>query len=224
MQPQLRSTDDMAGRADAAFGWQQRVGLAWSCRQIEAPRRFQQVMTEYHGQNELILIENFFSPEYMAALTADVRHVQSSVSRIHEVAAVSGGHVTFDVIQEKAPAVVALYRSPSLRQLLARVTGRRLRERHCALYYYDQPGDFSTFHYDPEGTYTALIGIVENSSQVLDCRLATEGGGPPRELKVPTKAGGLLIFRGATIWHGVTEMGPNEERIVLSIQFNSTAH
>jgi hypothetical protein len=212
----------IASQRAPALGAQHHVELASRCADVASPSRFEPLMNEYKAQNELLYIDDFFSPELANAMLADARRVQAAVSRMHSVAEVSGGHVTFDVLSEQAPAIVALYRSPAFRQLLTQLAGCRLDERHCALYYYDRPGDFASYHYDPEGTFTALIGIVDRSTQVLDCHLTPQDeNGPQHKLRIATRPRSLFWFRGSRTWHGVTEMGENEERIVLSIQFNS---
>jgi hypothetical protein len=211
-----------SSRRPPALDARHHVELASRCAEVGSPGRFDPVMNEYRAQNELIYIEDFFSPELAEAMLADARRVQPAVSRMHSVAEVSGGHVTFDVLSEQAPAIVALYRSPTFRQLLTQLAGTPLEERHCALYYYDRPGDFAAYHYDPEGTFTALIGIVDQSTQVLDCHLTPQDeNGAPHKLRIATRPRSLFWFRGSRTWHGVTEMGDNEERIVLSIQFNA---
>jgi hypothetical protein len=209
-------------RRPPALDARHHVELASRCTEVAARSRFDPLMNEYKAQNELVYIEDFFSEELADAMLADARRVQPAVSRMHSVAEVSGGHVTFDVLSEQAPAIVAVYRSPELRRLLAQIAGSRLDERHCALYYYDRPGDFASYHYDPEGTFTALIGIVDRSTQVLDCHLTPQAESEaPHKLRIATRPRSLFWFRGSRTWHGVTEMGANEERIVLSIQFNS---
>src|SRR5262249_8305650 len=71
-------------------------------------------------------------------------------------------------------------------------------------------------------SYTALIGLVNRSSQVLDCQMFKETKGrAPLSLTVRTDPGSLIAFNGSTVWHGVNRLGHGEERIVLSLSYRT---
>jgi hypothetical protein len=57
--------------------------------------------------------------------------------------------------------------------------------------------------------YTVLLGLIEQSSSRLVCRLvANDPVRPPVELQLATHPGTLIVFNGDKLWHAVTPLGP----------------
>jgi hypothetical protein len=184
----------------------------------------------YREQNEFFHVERFLAPAVVGALLDDVRAVRNELNRNYIPGHKKGGSISSYTLFEKAPAIVALYRSPALIEFLSRLAGARLllcpeQDPHaCALYFYTEPGDHIGFHYDTSyyrgARYTVLIGLVERSTSRLVCRLYKDD--PARttqELALATDPGCLIFFNGDKLYHAVTPLGEGEERIVLTLQY-----
>jgi len=141
-----------------------------------------------------------------------------------------GRPIMYNTLLEQAPTIVALYRSPAFIAFLGALTGQTLQPcppgdpHSCALYYYTEPGDHIGFHYDTsyyKGTrYTVLLGLVERSSSRLVCQLHKDD--PAREvceLTLATEPGTLVLFHGDKLWHKITPLGENEERVSLTLEY-----
>jgi alkylated DNA repair dioxygenase AlkB len=175
-------------------------------------------------------LPGFLGDEAVAALCAEARSVQPAVHRSHIPRHKKGGSVGAHALRERAPGIVALYESPALVAFLAAVTGRRLlgcppADPHaCALYYYTEPGDHIGFHYDTSyyrgERFTVLVGLVERSSSRLVCELHRRTPErPPVRLELRTDPGSLVLFNGDRLWHSVSPLGRDEERVSLSLEY-----
>jgi hypothetical protein len=95
----------------------------------------------------------------------------------------------------------------------------------CALYYYTEPGDHISFHYDTSyydgARYTVLMGLIQRSEH---CRLACQlykddPRRAPKEIQLAYGPGSLVIFNGDKLWHAVTPLAAGEERVVLTMEY-----
>src|SRR3990172_5260661 len=108
----------------------------------------------YREQNEFVYVERWLPPALVERLVADVDRVRPAIHRNYIPRHKKGGSVSAHTLVERAPAIVALYRSPAFLELLARLTGANLQRcpatdpHACALYFYTEPGDHIGFHYD----------------------------------------------------------------------------
>ena len=141
-----------------------------------------------------------------------------------------GGSVSYYLLQESAPAMLALYRHQGWLNLLSQLAGVPLLlcpddDPHaCALYFYTEPGDHIGYHYDTSyykgARYTVLIGLRDQSSSQLLCRLHTkEPDHAVKELSLATEPGTFIFFNGDKLHHAVTPLAEGEERIVLTLQY-----
>lgn len=94
----------------------------------------------------------------------------------------------------------------------------------CALYFYTEAGDHIGYHYDTSyykgDRFTVLLGLQDQSSSRLVCRLHTkEQGREVKELSLLTDPGTFIFFNGDKLHHAVTPLGAGEERIVLTLQY-----
>lgn len=187
----------------------------------------------WRDQDQLVFVQGAFAPALVDAWRAEAAAADDRVVTNHMPLARKGGYIGYDVVRERCPAVAAAYRSPALIELIAGLAGRPLfvkpdEDPHaCAIHVYRDPGDFVAWHYDTCGarkhtSYTVLIGVVDRSRMRLDCRLHKRRL-LRRTVRMPiaTAPGSLLAFSGSTIWHRLTEMGPGEERIVLSFAYRT---
>jgi alkylated DNA repair dioxygenase AlkB len=142
-----------------------------------------------------------------------------------------GGSVSYYLVKEKAPALMALYKSPAFIDFVSRLVQAPVmpcpeNDPHsCALYFYSEPGDHIGFHYDTSyykgARYTLLMGLVQKSEQCkLVCHLYK--GDPNREMKelqITTDPGSMVIFNGDKLWHAITPLEEGSERIVLTMEY-----
>ena len=188
------------------------------------------VRAQYLAQGEFVHLERWLPPSLVARLLEDVERVRPAVHRNYIPRHKKGGSVSAYVLAREAPALSALYASPAFLRFVRGVTGRPAdrcpaRDPHaCALYFYTEPGDHIGFHYDTSyyrgQRYTILVGLVERSSSRLVCQLHRKD--PAREtveLRLATHPGTLVLFNGDKLWHAITPLGPNEERVSLTLEY-----
>jgi hypothetical protein len=181
-------------------------------------------------QNEFLVLERWLPPALVDRLVAEVDRVRPSINRNYIPRHKKGGSVSAFTLAAEAPAISALYRSPAFLDLLRRLSQRPLglcpaRDPHaCALYFYTEPGDHIGFHFDTSyyrgARYTVLVGLVERSSSRLVCdpykRLPGREGG---EVRLATDPGTVVVFNGDNLWHCITPLGENEERVSLTLEY-----
>ncbi|MBH0203818.1 MAG: 2OG-Fe(II) oxygenase [Nitrospira sp.] len=185
----------------------------------------------YWDQNEFVLLEGLIPRPVIEACLIEIERVEPDIHRNYVPGHKQGGSVSSYVIREKAPAMLALYRSPALRMFLSRLVDAPLMlcpedDPHaCALYYYTKPGDHIGFHYDTSyyrgARYTVLIGLVEQSEH---CRLVArvhKGKALTEisETRIPMEPGTMVVFNGDKLWHAVTPLGTHERRVILTLQY-----
>ena len=66
-----------------------------------------------------------------------------------------------------------------------------------------------------------LIGLIERSSSRLVCQLFKDDpqGRPIDERRLATHPGTLVAFNGDKLWHSITPLGENEERVSLTLEY-----
>jgi hypothetical protein len=208
-------TDDLAQQTDAAVA------------ALDLPP----IHRAYWEQHECVVLERVLPPAVVGRLVEEAEGVRPFVNRNYVPRHKKGGSVSAYVLRERAPHTMALYRSEGLRRFLSRLTESTLllcpeEDPHAvALYYYTEPGDHIGFHYDTSyykgARYTVLVGLVERSTH---CRLIArlyKGSRHQeiREVRIPMDPGTVVVFNGDKLWHAVTPLGTQEERIVLTLQY-----
>ena len=185
----------------------------------------------YRDQNEFVLLDRFLTQPAVDRLLRELDVLTPDVNRNYVPGHKKGGSVGFYSILSQAPAILSLYRSPALLTFLSRLVEAPLmlcpeNDPHsCALYYYTQPGDHIGFHYDTSyykgKRYTVLIGLVERSEHCrLVARVRKHGEAEEiRETRIPMDPGTVVLFNGDKLWHAVTPLGKDEERIILTLQY-----
>jgi hypothetical protein len=179
-------------------------------------------------RRELLFFDPLFGADVIAALRPDVERLRGRAHRSWVPGYKRSASLSAFQLRREAPAVTALYDSPAFLAFLRGVTGQPLvpapaRDPHAfAVYYYTRPGDGVGFHYDQchykQGSaYTLLLGLVNDSGSRLICRpgrcrqrLHTE------EYAFATHPGAMVLFNGCSVFHGLTPLGPGEERIVYT--------
>ena len=147
-----------------------------------------------------------------------------------------GGAVGHARIRQRAPALHALQRSPSLLSLFQRIAGPELEHRRpddphaSAIYVYARRGDHVGWHYDdcgcePQASFTVIMGLVDNSSSRLDIELFRSGKTRrPERRAIATGAGSMVFFCGSEAYHRVTALRSGEERISFSFVYVKNGH
>jgi hypothetical protein len=180
---------------------------------------------EFRAQGELISRAGAIPADRLAELQREAARLDPEATRVHVPLVRSGGTVGARRLREAAPAMIAIYRE--LAAVAARLVGRPLYEKHddddhgVALYSY-RAGDFMRAHFDRCGcaegsSYSVTVGIVDDSTSRLECRLA-DG----RALALATPPGSLTIYNGSRVHHGVSRLGAGQRRIVLSGSYRIT--
>ena len=189
------------------------------------------VKRTYWEQNEFFHLERWVPASIIERMVAEVERVRPAVHRNYIPRHKKGGSVSYYTLVEQAPTILAFYRAPAFIRFLADVTGQPLQPcpdsdpHSCALYFYTEPGDHIGFHFDTSyykgSRYTVLIGLIERSSSRLVCQLFKDDpqGRPIDERRLATHPGTLVAFNGDKLWHSITPLGENEERVSLTLEY-----
>ncbi|SUA89518.1 CDP-alcohol phosphatidyltransferase [Pandoraea pulmonicola] len=214
----------LAPAAPAAFAVDAEIERALDAIDFDAVTR------EFKSQDAFIYLEKFLPQAVTEQLIAAARAVTPNVNRNYLPGHKQGGSVSRHTLDERAPYVAELYRSPALMRFLERLAGERLLpspqdDPHAyALYYYTRPGDHIGWHYDTSyykgRRYTLLLGVVDRSSCKLEYRLHTRNPGVTQvDGAVAYPPGALVFFDGDKLHHRITPLGDNEERISLTFEY-----
>lgn len=190
----------------------------------------QSLRREFDRQDSFLYVEDFLPPDITARLVEAVAAVSPAVNRNYLPGHKQGGSVGRHGINELAPLIAELYRSPALNEWLRHLSGEALQEcppedpHAYALYFYTKPGDHIGWHYDTSyyagRRYTLLFGVVDRSSCRLDYELHTR---EPDRPKVPGSVqippGGLVFFDGDKLRHRISPLAEGELRVSLTFEY-----
>ncbi|HTV77535.1 MAG TPA: CDP-alcohol phosphatidyltransferase family protein [Steroidobacteraceae bacterium] len=190
---------------------------------------------QYREQGSFLYVPGFLPAQFTARLVAAVDDVAAVVNRNYLPGHKQGGSVSRHRIDELAPFIAQLYRSPALLSWLSALTGDRLQlspadDPHAyALYFYSRPGDHIGWHYDTSyysgRRYTLLFGIVDRSTCRLDYELHTrEPDRVPQSGSLQIPPGGLVFFDGDKLRHRITPIGAGEFRVSLTFEYLTSQH
>ena len=181
-------------------------------------------------QGAFLYLSDFLPPDATAQLVAAVDAVKASVNRNYLPGHKQGGSVSRYTLDELAPFIADLYRSPALIAWLSQLAGEPLQisppdDPHAyALYFYSRPGDHIGWHYDTSyyagRRYTVLLGVIDESSCRLDYELHTREEGAtvvPGSVQIPP--GGLVFFDGDKLRHRISPWAENEFRVSLTFEY-----
>ena len=200
------------------------------------PRLALDARETYLAQDEFVVVDGLLDPARVEKLRDEALALMPHVTRKRVPFYKKSGSVGYHRIQELAPSIMELYRDPELLRFLRDTTGAQDLDacpdddpHAAALYYYTEPGDRIGFHYDSShyrgARYTVLLGLVDDSSSRLVCRMWTRNKEHETvEEKVALLPGTLALFNGSTLYHAVSPLGENERRIVLTLEYVTDAH
>jgi len=175
-------------------------------------------------------LQDFLPPDVTAALVAAVSAVNGVVNRNYLPGHKQGGSVSRHAIDELAPFIADLYRSPALLAWLGQLAGERLQvsppdDPHAyALYFYTRAGDHIGWHYDTSyyrgRRYTLLLGVIDESSCRLDYELHTrEPGVATVSGSMQYPPGALVFFDGDKLRHRITPAREGDRRVSLTFEY-----
>ncbi|MBI2195158.1 MAG: 2OG-Fe(II) oxygenase [Planctomycetes bacterium] len=193
--------------------------------------RFQECQAAFQDRGQTLFLEDFLPAAVVEAiLLPEVERLRPRAHRSFIPRHKKSGSISFYTLAKDAPVFLTLYRSRPLRDFLSRLAGVPLLlcpeddPHSCALYYYTKPGDHIGFHYDTSyykgARYTALLGLVQRSNSRLVCQLhKNEPGRQVQELELATPPGAFVFFNGDKLYHAVTPLGRDEQRVVLTMEY-----
>jgi hypothetical protein len=195
-------------------------------------RRFdaEPLRREFIKQGSFLYLNDFLPPDVTARLAAAVTAVNDSVNRNYLPGHKQGGSVSRHTIDELAPFIADLYRSPALMTWLGQLAGERLQasppdDPHAyALYFYTRAGDHIGWHYDTSyyrgRRYTLLLGVIDESACRLEYELHTREPGVAKvcgSLQYPP--GALVFFDGDKLRHRITPAREGDRRVSLTFEY-----
>lgn len=184
---------------------------------------------EFTDQGQFIAVENFLPDMVLARLRAELERLRPEIHRVR-VPGRKGGSVSRFSLDRLAPAFHEVYGAPAFVDWLGRLSGERLlscpdADPHAyALYWYAEPGDFITYHYDTSfylgKRFTGLLGLEDRSTSQLVYQLhRKDRGRQVEERGMSVRPGDFVFFDGDRLYHKITPLGAGEERIVLTLEW-----
>jgi hypothetical protein len=189
-----------------------------------------QVGLDYWRGDEMIVLPEFLPADVLAQAQREVEDLRAEVKRKTVVGFRRGCALSHYTLEERAPTLGRIYRSPELLGFCSRLSERELQvcpdtDPHAtAVYIYEEPGDRIGYHYDIShyrgARYTVLIGIEDDSSARLQCKLySKEKRRPTKMVEVATRPGTLVFFNGDKLLHAVSPTKEGERRVVFALEY-----
>ena len=198
----------------------------------ELETRLDSIIAEYRKNDEFVIIPNFLPEPLIEIMKKEAFNLNANIHRSFIPKHKKGGSVSRRTIYEKTDIFKKLYESINFREILGKITNEELKmcpenDQHgCALYYYNEEGDFIGYHFDTSyyigNRYTLLIGIVDESSCYLEYELFHKS--KYSEIirnKTKVDPGSLVLFNGDKLRHRITPTKKDELRIVLTLEYVS---
>lgn len=194
--------------------------------------RLESIISEYQKNDEFIIIPNFLPETVIEIMKKEALNLNANIHRSFIPKHKKGGSVSRNTIYDKTDIFKQLYESENFREILGKITNEKLKicpknDQHgCALYYYNEEGDFIGYHFDTSyyigNRYTLLIGIVDESSCYLEYELFHKSQ-YSKIIRDRTKIdpGSLVLFNGDKLRHRITPAKKDELRIVLTLEYVS---
>jgi hypothetical protein len=177
----------------------------------------------------LVVIDQFLpEPSFRALVDAVLKYRDGQ--RVHIVGHKRGETIGYEEVRNRFRPIAEFYHSQDLKTAISRRIGATVvstpmhDQSSCSVLIYDEPGDRIGWHYDYNfyngRHFTVLLSLVnEHRFQpgLSSASLRTRKNGLVKV--IPTPPNTLVLFEGAYVYHGVTALGPDERRIILSMTF-----
>jgi phosphatidylglycerophosphate synthase/alkylated DNA repair dioxygenase AlkB len=181
-------------------------------------------------QGGFIRIPAFGSIQLVSQLAAAVAATESQVNRNYIPGHKQGGSVSSHALDQHAAMIGDWYRSEAMIGWLSALCGERLQpapknDPHAyALYFYTRPGDHIGWHYDDSyyagRRYTLLLGVIDDSSCLLEYELHTRDPGKAVQSDaIHLAPGDLVFFDGDRLRHRITPLKQGEKRVALTLEY-----
>jgi hypothetical protein len=223
-----RRLDGATAASPVAVAVQNEMDAMW--RDRFATLDLAAVRDSFLADGEFLVLDRLVPATVTGRAMAEIDRGRPTRSRVPWVRAAQ--HLGWRTLQRIAPISVAIYRSPVFLDWMTALVGRPMLlkddadDHACATYEYDRQGDGMQFHYDTCGcdegaSYSQLLSLHDTSTQRLVVDLHKKDSKPVERRVLQTLPGTLVVFCGSKVWHGVTPLGRNERRIILSMSYAS---
>jgi len=179
--------------------------------------------------DKLVVIEEFLTEhDFEILVNAVLDHSDSR--RVHIAGHKRGETIGYEELCRHAGTVVEFYNSPDLRKTISGWVGADViptpahDRSSCSVLIYANEGDHIGWHYDYNfyngRHFTALLSLVNEHRLrpgLSSANLRVRKNGLVQIVSTPPNT--FVLFEGAYIYHGVTALGPDERRIILSMTF-----
>jgi phosphatidylglycerophosphate synthase len=190
---------------------------------------------QFEAQGAFLSVSGFAPTPITEHLVRAVADVQPAINRNYIPGHKQGGSVSRHSLEQLAPFIADLYRSPALIEWLSSMCGQRLlpsppEDPHAfALYFYTEPGDHIGWHYDTSyyagRRYTLLLGVLDQSSCELEYELHTRDRSVQVERgSLHMQPGDLVFFDGDRLRHRITPSKAGERRVSLTFEYVTNPH
>jgi len=177
----------------------------------------------------LAMLDNVLPPDDFARMIGETEELVET-ERSYLPAHKKGGTVAYETLERKAPSLVALYRSSSLRRLISDIVRLEVAptplhdQSSCSVLFYEKPGDHIGWHYDHNfyrgRHFTVLVPIINRGREpngLSQARLMVQQNKRERVIATPPNA--MIIFEGSQVRHKVTPIGEGEKRVIWSMTY-----
>ena len=196
--------------------------------------RLDEIISDYYKNDEFVIIPNFLPEDVIKIMEKECFRLNDNIHRSFIPKHKKGGSISRSTIYEKTNIFKEIYESNDLREILCKITDEKLElcpeeDQHgCALYYYNEEGDFIGYHFDTSyyvgKRYTLLIGIIDKSSCYLEYELFHKHKHSEiKRNRTKIEPGSLVLFNGDKLRHRITPAKKNDLRIVLTLEYVSDA-
>lgn len=199
---------------------------------LQLPRELPRAVPSF--RQRIAAIAEVLPPTSLTTLRAAAlrcRQTERSYFPAHK----QGGTVAYEDLHTLAPEIIAFYHSDYVRWLCSTITGEALvptpinDQSACSLLFYDRPRDHIGWHYDHNfyngRHFTVLLPLVNRhrtEDRLSSAQLVIRQD--QQEQVIPTPPNTLIVFEGAKVFHKVTRLEENEQRIILSMTFCTKPH
>jgi hypothetical protein len=180
----------------------------------------------------IIRVEHFLDPQSLELLRQEGVAAMPLLKRSYVPTHKKGGTVSYEQIHSVAPGCLAFYHSLAVQAWVSRIVGHEVHpagdhdQSSCSLLYYTEEGDHIHWHFDHNfyrgRQFTALVSLVNRGGNGgLSASRLMRKDAEGKEIAFETAENTLMLFEGQRVVHRVSPAAAGDQRIVLSMTFNS---